>query len=145
MTERVMVRQDSEFRIGFWSTDPNDPESDTLYPVQHLHDLTPYGMLLASLGSCTTIVLHTYAQHHGVALEEVEVELWYGRVFQEDCENCEQIERYEERIQEDVRLRGGFSSAEYDKLVRIAHQCSIYRMLESGTDIVSNTERLENE
>jgi uncharacterized OsmC-like protein len=137
MTEKVMVRQNNNFEIGFWAADPNDPDSDALEPVQHIPDLTPYGMLLASLGSCTTIVLHTYAQHHDVVLHEVEIQLAYERVFQEDCENCEEIEKYKERIQEQIRFRGDFSAAEHDKLLHIAHQCSIYKMLRSGIEIDS--------
>jgi uncharacterized OsmC-like protein len=137
MAEKVMVRQNSRFEIGFWAVDPHDPDSDELEPVQHIPDLTPYGMLLASLGSCTAIVLHTYAQHHDVELREVEIQLEYERVFHEDCENCEEIEKYQEHIREQIRLQGDFSAAEHDKLLHIAHQCSIYKMLRSGIDIDS--------
>jgi putative redox protein len=94
-------------------------------------------MLLASLGSCTAIVLHTYAQHHDVALQEVELNLSYEREFREDCENCEGIEKYQEHIQEEIQLSGDLTTAEHDKLMHIAHQCSIYKMLESGIEIDS--------
>jgi putative redox protein len=137
VTEKVVVRQNRQFEIGFWAMDPEDPESEELHQVDHIHQLTPYGMLLASLGSCTAIVLHTYSQHHDVDLQEVELQVSYARVFKEDCDNCEEIERYDERIYEEIQLDGGFSSAERDKLLHIAHQCSIYKMLQSGIQIES--------
>jgi putative redox protein len=133
----VLVRQDSQFQTEFLASDPEALESEELQPVYHIHDLTPYGMLLASLGACTAIVLNTYAQHHDVDLQEVEVNLEYDRLFQEDCENCEHIEQYEERIREQVQLSGDLTEAEHDKLMHIAHQCSIYKMLQSGIDIAS--------
>ncbi len=83
----MSVRQNSAFEIQFWAADSQQPDSDELQLVAHLHARTPYGMLLASLGACTTIVLHTYAQHHGVDLQEVQIDLAYDRVFVEDCEN----------------------------------------------------------
>jgi putative redox protein len=135
--ERVLVRQNSQFEIGFWASDSEHPESDELQPVVHIHELSPYGMLLASLGACTAIVLHSYAQHHEVDLREVELWLEYRRVFDEDCDNCELIERYEERIEEEIVLDGDLSPEDRTKLLRIAHQCPIYKMLGSGLEVHS--------
>lgn len=137
MSEKVIVRQDSDFMIEFQAVDPEKPDSDEFEPVHHLHGLTPYGMLLASLGSCTTIVLHTYAQYHDIDLQEVKVRLQYERAFQEDCENCEEIEKYEEQIQEKIALAGDLSSKERKKLLHIAHQCSINKMLQQGITVQS--------
>ena len=137
MAETVIVRQDATFRTEFRAPDPRDPESDTLNPVAHIHELTPYGMLLAGLGSCTAIVLHTYAQHHDIALEEVELRLSYDRIFAEDCRNCEFIHRYEDRISEEIVLRGDLDQATRDKLLKIAHQCPIQKMLEDATPVAS--------
>jgi uncharacterized OsmC-like protein len=131
MAERVLVRQDNRFQTGFWASDPEEPDSE-LEPAQHIHQLTPYGMLLASLGACTAIVLNTYAQHHGVDLQEVEVRLEYDRIFRQDCENCEDIDEYREEIREALYLSGGFSAEEHERLMHVAHQCSIAKMLESG-------------
>jgi uncharacterized OsmC-like protein len=138
VTEKVLIRQNDKFEMGFWAVDPDEQDSEEFQPVAHIHDLTPYGMLLASLGSCTAIVLHTYAQNHGVELEEVEVRLQYERVFKEDCENCDEIERYDEQIEEEIVLSGDLASAEYHKLSHIAHQCSIYKMIDSGMTIKSH-------
>lgn len=137
MPEHVIVNQKSDFGISFRAADPEGPEDAEPQHVHHIHELTPYGMMLASLGSCTTIVLHTYAHHHDVALDEVEISLRYQRVFAEDCENCEEIDRYEERIREEMTFHGNLEEAQRDKLFHIAKQCSIYRMFKAGIKIES--------
>jgi uncharacterized OsmC-like protein len=137
MAEHVIVRQNSKFEIEFRALDPRDPESDEIQPVVHIHELTPYSLLLASLGACTTIVLNTYAQHHDVDLQEVESRLRYRRVFQHDCENCEEIKRYEEQIDQELTLSGDLSDEDRQKLFRISKQCSVHKMLEAGIEIRS--------
>jgi putative redox protein len=137
MAEHVIVWQNRKFEIEFRAQDPHAPESDESQPVVHIHELTPYTLLLASLGACTTIVLHTYAQNHDVALQEVESRLRYERVFRHDCENCEAIERYEEQIDQELALRGDLTDEERKKLFHISKQCSVHKMLQAGIEIHS--------
>lgn len=139
MSEHVIVRQDSEFHLQVWAFDPETAleEEDEPEEVSRLHALTPYGMMLASLGGCTAIVVHTYAQHHNLDLEQVTLDLRYRRDFREDCDNCEQTERYEERIEEMIRLEGDLDEPQRERLFKIAHQCPIYKMFEQGIEIAS--------
>ena len=137
MAEQVIVDQNSDFEIELRAADPRDAESDDFHVVHHVHDLTPYGMMLASLGACTTIVLHNYARNHRLGLERVKIHLRYARVFQQDCENCEEIDRYEEQFQEEISLMGDLTEEEHQELYDIANRCSIYRILESGIEIAS--------
>jgi uncharacterized OsmC-like protein len=137
MAEHVIVRQNNKFQIEFRAQDPRDQESGEIQPVVHIHELTPYTMLLASLGACTTIVLHTYAQHHDVDLQEVESHLRYKRVFQHDCEHCEEIERFEEQIDQELTFSGDLTNEEREKLFRISKQCSVHKLLETGIEIRS--------
>lgn len=137
MAEHVIVRQNNNFEIDFQVADPNDPESEELRSVGHIHELDPYGMLLASVGACTAIVLHTYARHHDVGLKEVELDLKYKRDFQQDSENSENTDRYEEQIEERLTFTGDLTEADRQKLYQVAKQCSIHRMLEDGIEIDS--------
>lgn len=137
MAEHVIVRQDSDFVTHFWAQDPQDEESEELQPVEEIHRLTPYGMLLAGLGSCTAIVLHTYAHHHDVDLEEVELDLRYDRVFADDCEDCEEIDRYEERIDEVITLSGDFPPELRRRLYAVSKQCPIHKMIVQGIKVHS--------
>ena len=137
MTERMIVRQNNRFETEFLSIDPHQPESQEFMPVESIHDLTPYGMLLAGIAGCTAIVLHTYAQNHGLDLREVELRLVYDRVFKEDCENCEGIDRYTERIEEEIILVGELEERERERLFSVSKQCPIHKMIEDGTEIHS--------
>jgi uncharacterized OsmC-like protein len=136
MGEVVLVRQNNRFEIEFRAADPEQGDEE-LHPVAHIHELSPYGMMLASLGSCTSIVLHTYANNHGVPLDEVAISEEYDRIFREDCEDCEEIGRYEEKIKETIWFFGDLDEAARTKLFHIAHQCSIHKMFESGIEIES--------
>lgn len=136
MAEVVVVRQNSKLETEFEATDPYAPESE-VEPVRDIQELTPYGMLLASLGSCTTVVLHTYAQRHGVDLQEVQLRLTYARVFAEDCEDCEETGKYEEQITEELTLRGDLTSSERERLHRVAKYCPIYKILSQSVNVVS--------
>ena len=137
MGERVIVRQSKEYETKIFGPDPGDPESNKLYPVKEIYDLTPYGMLLASLGSCTAALLNSYAQNHGLDLHEVELRLRYERNFKKDCENCEGIERYEEEIDEEISFVGNLTGKEREKLFLISHHCPIHKMLKSGIKVNS--------
>jgi putative redox protein len=133
MAELIYIRQSGSLETDFKASYSGE-EAD-LKQVEQLHHLTPYGMMLASLGSCTGIVLHTYAQNHDYPLEEVGIQLKYERVFKEDCENCTGIDRYDETIYETIEFFGSLSKEQRSRLVQVAHLCPIYKMFKSGIDI----------
>jgi putative redox protein len=135
--EKVIVRQNSEFETVILAQDPHDPDDDQFHPVTDIRRLTPYGMLLAGLGSCTAIVLHTYAQYHDVGLREVELRLQYDRVFADDCKDCEGIQEYAERIEEEVVLVGDLAPEERKRLFVISKQCPIHKILAGGIKVQS--------
>ena len=137
MSERVVIHQKSNFETDIRSLDPHVPGSTDLHKVKRIADLTPYGMLLSSLGSCTSIVLHTYAQHHGLKLDEVEVTAEYQRVFEQDCEDCTEIDEYKEQITMQMRFFGDLTAQEREKLFKVSKQCPIHKMLKSGIDVTS--------
>ncbi|MGD2144119.1 MAG: OsmC family protein [Anaerolineae bacterium] len=138
MGEQVVVRQDRDFIIDVWAGDPHEPGSEDLHEVHHVHQLTPYGMLMTSLGSCTAIVLHTYAQHHGIDLAEVEIRLDYDRIFAEDCADCETINEYREHIEEEISLTGHLTEHERHKLRVVSRHCSIHKILTQGMEVDSH-------
>jgi len=132
MSERVVVYQDKSFRTQFQAADPDHKTSEDLENVMHLHNLTPYGMLLASLGACTAIVVNSYAGHHDIPLRGVTVDASYDRVFTEDCEDCDINNKYEEIIRESIHFEGNLDEKQIDRLHKVAEACSVRRMLENG-------------
>jgi len=135
LSEKIIVRQNKHFEVGFWAVNPQDPESENYQPVHGLHEITPYGMLLVSAATCTAQVVLSYAQNHAVPLEEVEFHMAYQRDYHEDCDHCEQTNRYDERIEEEIEFFGDLDEGQKDKLFRIAHQCPIVKMVQQGLEI----------
>ncbi len=133
--ERVWVWQNSKYETRFSAPDVEQPESQELHPVAGIYELSPYGMMLASLGSCTTIVLNSYAQNHKIPLESVEIRLEYDRIFKEDCVDCEAIQNYDERIREEIQFEGQLSEKDRKRLQIVAHACPIYKMFLQGIKI----------
>ena len=127
--DKVIVQQDHEFRFAVQAQAEGEAE---LHPVMHIHELSPYTMLLVSLGLCTTVVLHSYAQHHGVALDLAEITVSYHR---KDERESESGKPYTEWVEESVYLEGDLSDDEHARLERVGHQCSIRKLLESGIEI----------
>ena len=138
MSERVVVYQDKSFRTGFRASDPNEEDNNDLQTVMHLHNLTPYGMLLASLGTCTAIVVNSYASNHGIPLKGISVDTSYDRVFADDCEDCDIENEYEEVIREHVDFEGYLDDSQLKRLHQVAKACSVRRLLESGIKVISD-------
>jgi len=137
MTERLILQQDNSFETTFLAADPHAPESEEFKPAENLYDLTPYGLFLAGLAGCTSVVLHTYAQNHGLDLREVELRLTYERVFEDDCENCEDTEHYTEQIDEEILLFGELDERDREKLFLVSKQCPLYKIVEDGIKVNS--------
>ena len=137
MGERVIVRQYSDFVTEILAVDPHDSESDEFEEVHHVHELTPYGMLMTSLASCTAIILNTYAQHHGIVLDAVELRLEYDRIFAEDCAECEMIEAYQEHIDEEIALVGDLTDGDRKRLFAVSKHCPIHKILKDGMEVAS--------
>jgi putative redox protein len=134
MAEIVVVRQNSKFETEFLAadTEAQDEAGRDLHHVHAIHELSPYGLLLVSLGACTAILLHSYAQNHSVKLQEVEMRMTYGRVFAQDCKECEEKDKYAEGIDAEVGFVGGLSPAERDKLFLISQHCPVHKILRNG-------------
>lgn len=135
MAERVVVHQNNKFETMYMVWDPESPEGTVLTTVEQIHVFTPYGLLLASLGACTAMVINTYAQNHKISLDEVEITLEYNRKFKDDCDQCEDNQDYNEAISEQIVLHGDLNEQDCDRLRSAAHLCPIDKILNKGIDI----------
>ena len=138
MSERVVVYQDRSFHSQFKAADPHEDDVDVVENVMHLHNLTPYGMLLASMASCTAIVVNSYARNHDIPLRGVTVEASFDRVFADDCDDCDQDTNYEEIIRERTRFEGDLDPQQLKRLHKVVKACSVRRLLESGIKVKSD-------
>jgi putative redox protein len=96
---------------------------------------SPYDLLLAALGSCTSMTLGIYARRKAWPLESVTVRLRSSRIHAVDCAECETKEGMLDRIELDIELVGTLSVEQRSKLLEIANKCPVHRTLVSEINI----------
>jgi putative redox protein len=98
---------------------------------------TPYDLLLAALGSCTSMTAGLYARRKEWPLESVTVRLTHSRIHAADCANCETEEGMLDRIDVVIELEGPLTPEQRARLLEITKRCPVHRTLGSEIEIVS--------
>lgn len=96
---------------------------------------SPYDLLLAGLGACTSMTLRMYAQRKGLPLEHVSVLLRHAKIHAADCANCETSQGQIDRIERTITLTGDLDADQRARLLEIADKCPVHRTLTSEVDI----------
>lgn len=96
---------------------------------------TPYDLLLAALGACTSMTVGMYARRKQWPLEGVTVRLRHTRVHAEDCAACETRASMLTRIDRDITLEGELSDEQRARLLAIAERCPVHRTLTATIEI----------
>jgi uncharacterized OsmC-like protein len=139
VTERrvVMVRGDGvsleqEIIVG-----PHHLSSDEPEPAGTNTGPSPYNLLAAALGACTSMTLTLYAQRKEWPLESITVVLRHDKIHAEDCSDCETKEGKVDRIERAIELGGPLTEEQRQRLLEIAEKCPVKRTLSSEIDIQS--------
>jgi putative redox protein len=98
---------------------------------------TPYGLLCAALGACTSMTLRMYARSKGWPLEEVIVRVRHDKIYAKDCAECETREGRIDRIEREISLFGELDEAQRERLLEIADKCPVHRTLTREMRIVT--------
>ncbi len=96
---------------------------------------TPYDLLLASLGSCTSMTLRMYASRKDWPLQEARVTLKHTRTHTTDCEGCEDTPKKIEVIERASELVGPLDDAQRARLLEISHRCPVHRTLHGTLEV----------
>jgi len=98
--------------------------------------MSPYDLLLASLGACTAMTLKMYIERKKwSSITDVEVLLTFDRIHIDDCETCTEEEKEgKKEVQHISRLifvTGEVTEEQKDKLLYIAGRCPVHVTLHS--------------
>ena len=92
---------------------------------------TPYDLVAAALGGCTSMTLHFYAKRENIPLEGVDVEVSHDRQHAKDCVDCASTSGFIHRFTLKLRLHGPLSPEQREDLLRIARRCPVAKTMQN--------------
>ncbi len=99
---------------------------------------SPYDLLSAALGACTSMTLRMYAEHKGIDLQRVIVHVRHGKVHARDCEDCgEGRDGKIDRFERELVLEGAIDEPTRQRLSEIADKCPVHKTLKQGAAVVT--------
>jgi putative redox protein len=96
---------------------------------------SPYDLLLAALGACTSMTLGMYARRKAWPLENITVHLRHSKIHAIDCAECETKEGMLDHIERDIQVSGPLDDEQRARLLEIADKCPVHRTLTSEIQI----------
>jgi putative redox protein len=112
--------------------------SDEPRPIGDDAGPTPYDLLVAGLGACTSMTVRMYADRKGWRLERVRVTLRHSRIHAKDCADCETSSGWIDHIDRDVELSGDLDDTQRQRLLHIANRCPVHQTLTSEVHIATS-------
>lgn len=99
---------------------------------------SPYDLLGAALGACTSMTLRMYADRKRFPLDRVTVEVSHDRVHEDDAAAADGAsEPRIDRFTRVLHLAGDLDADQVARLVRIADRCPVHRTLQQSSVIVT--------
>ena len=97
--------------------------------------LSPYGLLSAGLGACTSMTIRMYARHKKWPLDHVSVDVSHDKVHAQDAKTAvgDKIDTWHRRI----TLKGALTEDQRARLLEIADKCPVHRTLERSSQVIT--------
>jgi len=99
---------------------------------------TPYQLISAGLGACTSMTIRMYARRKNIPLEHVQVDISHNKIHAEDCDICDQAEGKVDQFERKITLTGEISHEDRQRLLAIADRCPVHKSLEGEINIVTD-------
>ncbi len=93
---------------------------------------SPFELLMAALGACTTITLRMYADRKEWPLEEIKVRLRHRKLPPAQQSAGPEGRPKEHEISQQLELAGSLDAEQRARLLDIAHRCPVHRAVDSG-------------
>ena len=113
----------------------SNPQGHTWYADEPLDkggkDTAPNPMqiLLSALGACTTVTLEMYANHKGIQLDHVQVDLPLNPEGDPAAGHNNIVRK--------ITLKGQFTEDQHKRLLKVAESCPVHKLLTSNIQIQS--------
>ncbi len=98
---------------------------------------TPYQLVSAGLGACTSMTIRMYARRKKWPLDHVSVDVEHDKIHAEDCADCETREGKVDRFARRIAMTGALDEEQRAKLLEIADKCPVHRTLEGEIRITT--------
>ncbi|MQY34018.1 hypothetical protein SRB17_19840 [Streptomyces sp. RB17] len=121
-TSRIVAVREGRHLARSVVVGPHALTADAPQPVGTDTGPTPGELLLAALGTCTSMAVRAYADRHDWPLDRVDVTVRFDARGQ---------------IVKDVRLTGDLDSGRIKHLVAVAGRCSVHRLLTKEVSVVT--------
>jgi putative redox protein len=97
--------------------------------------LTPYGLVSAGLGACTSMTIRMYARRKGWPLSSVSVDISHAKEHAADAADPgAKVDHFDRTI----RLEGDLSDEQRERLLEIADKCPVHRTLERASTVTTH-------
>jgi putative redox protein len=91
---------------------------------------SPYDLLSAALGTCTSMTLRLYAEHKKFDVGRISVEVRHSRTHAEDCKDTTEDRKGEvSRFDRIIAIEGAMAEETRERLLAIADRCPVHRTL----------------
>ena len=96
---------------------------------------SPYQLVSAGLGACTSMTIRMYARRKSWPLDHVTVDVSHDKVHAQDCEDCDGKVTKIDVFKRVITLEGDLDGEQRTRLLEIADRCPVHRTLEGSIRI----------